>query len=59
MLFSSMAPDLVYLIRVQALRHRPRGHHVVHDPLRQSLGDFVQLHELSHVVEHVVVLGRR
>lgn len=47
-----------YFIRVQAPGHCPRGHHVVHDPLGQRFRHFVQLHEFSDIVQHVVVLSR-
>lgn len=52
-------PDLIYLVSVQSLGHSPGGYHVVHDSLAQCFGHLVQLHELAHVVKHVVVLGRR
>lgn len=48
-----------HLFRVQALGHRPRADHVVHDALAECLGHLVQLHELAHIVQHIVVLGRR
>lgn len=46
-----------HFVGVQALGHRPGAHDVVHHPLAQSLRHLVQLHELPHVVQHVVVLG--
>lgn len=45
------------LVGVEPLGHGPGGDDVVHDALAQRLGHLVQLHELAHVVEHVVVLG--
>lgn len=48
-----------YLIGVQSLGHGPGGDDVVHDALAQRLGHLVQFHEFAHVVQHVVVLGRR
>ena len=50
---------LSYLILVNTLSHGPRGDNVVHDPLREGLGYLVQLHELPHTVQNVVVSRRR
>lgn len=43
------------LLGVDALGRRPRGHYVVHHPFRERLGHLVQLHELTHVGQHVVI----
>lgn len=48
---------LFYLIRVQALRHSPRGHDVIHDSLAKRFRHLMKLHELPHIVQHVVVFG--
>lgn len=48
-----------YLLGVETFGHGPRGDDVVHDTLAERLGHLVQFHELPHVVQHVVVLGRR
>ena len=48
---------IFYLVGVDAFSHGPGRHHVVHHPLGQGFGYLVQLHELPHVVEHLVVLG--
>ena len=45
---------------VDALRYGPGRDDVVHDSLAQRLGHVVQLHELSHAVENLVISpGRR
>lgn len=48
-----------YLLGVETFGHGPRGDDIVHDALAEGLGHLVQFHELPHVVQHVVVLGRR
>lgn len=42
---------------INAFGDGPGGDDVVHDSLAERLGDVVQLHELAHAVEHVVVAG--
>ena len=42
-------------LRVDALGHGPGGDDVVHDPLAQALGHLVELEEITHVVQHLVV----
>ena len=48
-----------HLGRIDALGHRPRRDHVVHDALVQLLGHVVQLHELADVVDHLGVAAAR
>jgi len=43
------------LVGVDASGHGPGGHDVVHHPLAEALGDLVQLEEVSHAVQHLVV----
>lgn len=50
---------VVYHASIQSFGHGPGGDDVIHDPFGQGARYFVQLHELAHVVEHLVVLGRR
>lgn len=42
---------------VESFGHGPGRDDVVHDALGQSSRNFVELHELADVVEHLVVLG--
>lgn len=44
-----------YLLCVDASRHRPGGHDVVHDSLTQPFGHLVELQEIPDTVEHLVV----
>lgn len=43
------------LICIYASRHGPGGHYVVHHSLTKAFGDLVELQEVSHAVEHLVV----
>ena len=45
----------VYLLSIDALGHGPCGHDEVHDSLAQAVGNLVELEEVAHVVEHLVV----
>ena len=52
----SSQPDLwPHLLRVDAFGHGPGGDDVVHHALAQPLGNLVELQEVPHVVEHLVV----
>lgn len=44
-----------HLLSVNAFRHGPRGHDVVHHPLAQTFGDLVKFQEVPDIVEHLVV----
>lgn len=44
-----------YLISVNSSGHGPCGDDVVHDPLTEALGNLVELQEVSHTVQHLVV----
>ena len=44
-----------YLFSIYTPGHGPGGGDVVHDPLAQALGDLVQLQEVPHAVQHLVV----
>ena len=45
----------IHLICVDALGHGPCGHNEVHHPLTQAPGHLVELQEVPHVVQHLVV----
>ena len=47
-----------HLLGVNPLRVGPLRDDVIDDPFAQSLGHFVQEHELFDRVQHLVVLGR-
>lgn len=53
-----MTKRAMYHASVQAFGHGPGGDDVIHHALRQRSRNLVQLHKLSHVVEHLVILGR-
>lgn len=44
-----------HLVCVDASRHGPGGHDVVHHPLTQAFGDLVELEEVSYAVDHLMV----
>lgn len=44
-----------YLISVNSSGHGPCGDDIVHDPLTEALGNLVELQEVSHAVQHLVV----
>lgn len=46
---------LPHLLSVDASRHGPCGHDVVHHSLAQALRDLVEFEEVSNAVEHLVV----
>lgn len=48
-----------YHARIEPFGHGPGGDDIVHDPFRQRPRHLVQFHKLPHVVEHLVVFGRR
>ena len=50
-----MAYRLRYLFSIYTTRHRPCGCNVVHDSLAQTLGDLVELQEVSDAVQHLMV----
>lgn len=45
------------LIGVQTLRHRPRADDIIHNALAEGLRYLVEFHKLSHVIQHIVILG--
>lgn len=44
-----------YLVSVDSPRHGPSGDNVVHDSLTQPFRDLVELQEISHTVQHLMV----
>lgn len=48
-----------HLVGVEALRHGPSTHDVVHHPLAECFRYLVEFHELPDVIQHVVVFRSR
>lgn len=44
-------------VRIQTLGHCPGADDVIHNALAEGLRHLVELHELPHIVEHIVILG--
>lgn len=44
-----------YLVSVDSSGHGPSGDDVVHDSLTKPLRDLVELQEISHTVQHLMI----
>lgn len=44
-----------YLFSINTMGHRPGGGDVIHNPLAQAFGHLVELQEIPHAVEHLMV----